>query len=238
MAESYYSHFENLNDKMDISGAPVGMWGKYLHPDFIRTDKRGRKYAPCLFSMQISLAHLIQSKATVALVNDLRCSEGKIKGRYLQLFKGDGHSQFVPISSSKIRDDDFDARTPVVVFGGCSYSDDLNEESFEFLIGPWLSRLSQLILACDIKYPQFSAVRDDPNFDSSPIVPEEEKLLKIIEHHRKIPGVCARDASFFCLAHIYTASMKQVLSVLDGDEEETLPYSFIPEIAKSPHLQK
>lgn len=235
IADSYYTYLQDLNEEMNISGAPARMWGKYVHPKYIRSDRRGRKYAPCLFSMQVSLTHLIQTQSMVALVNDLRWSKGEIKGRYVQLLRGDGMAHFVPISASEIMKNG-DEGTPVIVFGGCAYSDTLTVDSFQFLIDPWLSRFSQLILACDVKYPQFPAVRDDPNFDSTPIIPEEEHLQKTIEFHRRIPGVCAKDPSFFCLTHIYTASLKEVLSVSSKEREDALPYSFLSEVARSTHL--
>ncbi len=218
VAESYYSHFKKLPDDMRINGMHVSAWGQYLHADYIRKDKRGRKYASCMFSMQVSLAHLIQREAKIALIVDIRSKLGEVKGRYVQLFQGDGVN-LVPIEDAE------DELEPIVVFGVCVYSDELNEESFEFLMNPWLSRLSELVLACDTHYPQFPNVGDDPEFDHSPIVPEEMVLKKIIDKYSKIPGVSAKDPSFFCLSHIYPASVKEILS-------GSLPRSFIPEVAR------
>jgi len=69
------------------------------------------------------------------------------------------------------------------------------------------------MLACDVFYPQFFKVLDDPEFDSNPIIPSEELLRELIDHHATVKGVSSADPSLYCATHIYTASMDQVLQV-------------------------
>lgn len=228
IAERYSTYLEGIDDEMEISGAPVEMWGKYVGPDCIRTDKRGVKYASNLFSMQVVLAYLIHSKATVALINDINDSEGNTKGRYVSLFESDG-SRFITLSSEETHVLSFlEKNEPVVVFGGCVYSDHLNLDSLSLLMQPWLDNLSNLLLACDTFYPQFFKVIDDPLFDSSPIVPNEELLREVIDNCLATEGVSAADPSLYCGTHIFPASLGQVLDVLTGKNEKALPNFYIP----------
>jgi len=86
------------------------------------------------------------------------------------------------------------------------------------------------MLACDVFYPQFFKVLDDPEFDSNPIIPSEELLRELIDHHATVKGVSSADPSLYCATHIYTASMDQVLQVLSAENDMALPFSFIPKI--------
>ncbi len=228
VAERYAGYLDDIPVGMEISGAPVAVWGKYISSDYIRMDQRGIKYASNLFSMQVSFAHLARFKAKVALINDIIDFQGNPKGRYVVVFEGDGEGGFRACSLEEISL--FDKNEPVVVFGGCVYSDHVNVEAISLLMQPWLENLSNLLLACDVFYPQFPKVADDPNFDSSPIAPEEELLKEIISGHLNCPGVSAADPSVYCAAHIFPASLGQVLHVLTGEDVKALPMSFIPDV--------
>lgn len=226
IAERYVAYLEEVPNGMEISGAPVEVWGKYVSLDYIRTDKRGVKYTSNLFSMQVSFAHLAQSRAKVALVNDIIDSQGNSSGRYVAIFEGDGEAGFRAFSLEEVSFSD--RNEPLVVFGGCVYSGHLNVESLSLLMQPWLENLSNLLLACDVFYPQFLRVVDDPDFDSSPIAPEEDLLKEIISSHLDYQGVSAADPSLYCATHIFPASLGQVLKVLTEEDVKALPLSFIP----------
>ena len=229
IAERYASYLDEIDSEMEVSGAPVALWGKYVGSDYIRTDKRGVKYASNLFSMQVSFAHLIRSRAKVVLINDIIDSHGACKGRYVAIFEGDGEEGFRVISSEKTHILAlFQKNEPVVVYGGCVYSDHLNIDALSLLMQPWLDSLSNLLLACDVFYPQFFRVVDDPDFDSSAISPTEELLRTIIGNHLNHQGMSAADPSLYCATHIFPASLGQVLKVLTGEDEKALPLSFIP----------
>ena len=229
IAAGYEKYAQAINPQMQISGAPITMWQKYISSDYIRTDRRGVKYTSNLFSMQIIFAHLIQSRARVALVNDILDYSGNLQGRYLRLFQGDGHGALQPLTSDEIKQFQFSHQDePIIVFGGCIYSDHLEIDSLSMQMEAWLHRFPNLMLACDVFYPQFLKVTDDPDFDCSPIIPNEQLLQTILSSHQNIQGVSASDPSLFCATHIYPASLKQVLKVLNGEDKKALPISFIP----------
>ncbi len=229
IATRYAAYTQEMDPDMQVSGAPLHMWGKYIQADRVRTDKRGVKYASNLFSMQVFFAHLIKSKAKVALINDILDLSGNLKDRYVCFFEGDGQESLRPIPHEEIKLlQFFHHDEPVVVLGGCAYAEDLDKEILSFQMEPWQDQLSNLLLACDVFYPQFFKVTDDPEFDNSPISPDEELLKNLIDHHQKTPGVSASDPSFYCAAHIYPASLKQVLQVWNEEDKMGLPISFIP----------
>lgn len=229
IAVSYDLYYKQVPKKMKVSGVPVELWGKYVCPsDHIRTNKQGIKCVSNLFSMQIFFAHLIRSRAKVALINDIRDVSGNLKERCVYLFEGDGDAHLKVIPEDKytaLRL--FNQSEPIIVLGGCSYSKNLDKEGFDTLIQPWLDKLPRLLLACDVFYPQFVNVSDDPDFNRSPIVPEEESLRKLIDAHSKVSGVSLDDPSFYYAAHIFPASLHQVFKVIRGEEGE-LPLSYIP----------
>ncbi len=234
IANGYALYAQAMDKQMQISGAPLALWAKYIAPDQVRTDRRGVKYASNLFSMQVTLAHLIKSKAKVAIINDILDTTGNLKGRYICLFEGDGHESLRPLSSEEIKLlQFFHQDEPIVVLGGCAYSDTLDKESLSLQIEPWLNKLPNLMLACDVFYPQFFKVTDDAEFDHSPIAPEEEQLKIIFEEHLKTKGVSAASPSLYCATHIYPASLRQVLKVWNGEDEMALPTSFIPGVKQS-----
>ena len=211
-----------------IHGILTKIWGEYVQPKHLRIDRQGIYYASAIFSMQISLAYLIFSKAKVAIINDILDEAGQAKARFVSIFRGNGYDQMRLLTSQEITNIHMNSEEPVVVFGGCAYSDNSDEEQIMYRIHPWLNQLPSLILACDVWYPQFPRVSDDIEFNCDPIIPHEECLRDVIAKHSEIKGVTSIDPSLFCLSHVYTASMKQVLSVLNGNIITTLPISFIP----------
>lgn len=229
IAMRYESYLNALDMSMQINGAPVAMWGKYVSPQYLRTDKRGLVYASNLFSLEVSLAYLISTKAIVALINDIKDTSGNLKERYTCLFKGDGQGQLRMLSADEIQElSFFSQEEPVVVLGGCAYSDTLDKEAISLQMQAWHDRIPGLILACDVFYPQFFKVLDDPEFDSSPIVPEEERLQDILNGYVNVKGVSSSDPSLYCATHIFPASFAQVIQVWSGKNEKALPISFIP----------
>lgn len=191
-------------------------WQRYTKDPFVKVDRKGVKYASCMFSMQVSLSHLSKIGATIAIVNDLIDPDThEIKDRYYCFLKNQGDGSFSMIENA--------SEEPIIVFGGYSSSSNLDLKSLSFKMTPWVHQVSSLILACDTHYPQFPAVEDDPSFDSSPITPTEPHLNHLIETHAKVSGVSAQDSSLFCLSHIFVASAKDI--------PNRLPSCYIPCLA-------
>ena len=190
---------------------------------YIRSDKRNVHYAPCIFSNQISLTHLASSKAKVALVNDIVDSHGQIKGRYVCLFQGNGKNKLVPIDETL---DAVNPHEPVVVFGGYVHSDTLTVEELSVNLAPWLHDFQKLMLACDLFYPQFPTVKDDPNFNSHPIFPKEQGLQDLFNTHSQVKGVSALDPTLYCASHIYPSSVEQILKTMQEKDLSKLSSSF------------
>jgi hypothetical protein len=229
VAESYANYLPK-NEELQISGAPVQIWGRYVRPEFLRQDRRGTRYAPCMFSMQVVLAHLGMSQTKVLLLNDLLSRDGIFKDRYARLLEGD-NERFRVVESEEwayLKETE-----PVAVFAGCSYSDNLTIESLTEQIAPWVKDFSRLVLACDAYYPHFPRVLNDTQFDSSSIIPEEDSLKNLIEDARSVQGVSSEDPSLFCLAHIYPASVKQALEILQNTNPMVLPQTSMPGILLS-----
>ncbi|MCX6989870.1 MAG: hypothetical protein NTX49_02215 [Chlamydiae bacterium] len=230
IAHRYALFLEKLPQQMLMHGISVGTWGKYINPSYLRTDRKGVKYASSMFSMRISLAHLIASRAKVAVINDLIDSSGNLKSRHISVFEGDGANNLRPLTKNDLSMFCSQSKEPVVIFGGCVYSEEVDETALVLMMNPWLDRITNLLLACDVWYPHFPRVTDDPNFDNTDIQPKEASLQKIINDHSTIHGVSAKNPSLFCLAHIYVGSFKQVLEVLEEKNKDSLPYSFIPSV--------
>ncbi|HEX4840520.1 MAG TPA: hypothetical protein VFU89_08780 [Rhabdochlamydiaceae bacterium] len=226
VANSYYSYVEELKPSMAVSGAPVAMWGRYVHPEELRMDQRGIQYASNLFSMQVLLAYLIQTKSKIAVIDDLMGSNEEKRGRYVRILQGDGKKEMKKLTKAQMEALKFHPEEPVVVFGGCAYSDHLTLSSLSLRLKPWINQFTSLVLTCDIFYPQFPEVKDDVDFDRGSIVPKEKLLRTIISKHSLPEGFSAENPSLFCLSHIYPASLGQIFEVMQG--KETLPYSFIP----------
>ncbi|MES2121302.1 MAG: hypothetical protein V4492_00820 [Chlamydiota bacterium] len=223
IAMRYAELLKGFEQEMDVAGARVQMWGKYVGAEHIRTDKRGVKYAPNLYAMQVVLAELSRTQGKMAIVNDLFDSQGSLKGRYVAILEGDGLGGFRALSEDEMKTlGMFHQNEPIVVFGGCAYSDALTMDTLKEQMEPWLTKAAHLILACDVFYPQFCRVHDDPDFNSAPVVPSEEHLLELIAVHGQVKGVSAADPSLYCAAHIYPASVSQVLQL------DALPLSYVP----------
>lgn len=226
VALSYQKYFHELDVVETIHGVPTEVWGKYVHPNYIRKDKREVLYASCLFSMQISLAYLIQSRAQIALINDLVINNQAVRYRFARIFQGNGVDQFSPLSDSCIAQLDQDE--PIIVFSGNTHSNGFDKKLLISKMELWIHQFSKLILACDLHYPQFPKVSDDPEFDCNPIIPSETSLMNIFAEYSKIKGVSSFDSSLFCLTHIYPANLEQVVKVMNQEDEFALPHSFIP----------
>lgn len=214
-----YSQLNRQSPHFIINGIPLSQWEKYLE---VRSDRYGAKYVSNLYSMQTALAFLMRTEKKVALVDDLRTKEGSLMDRLVLLFQGNGKN-FTSLSQDLQNDED-----PVVVFCGFTYQEGLCREKQLARLLPWLEKFESLILACDVFYPQFPKVRNDPDFNSSPILPEEENLVEVLKAHSTISGVTVEDPSFFCLSHIYTASVKGLLNGPLQQNPPDLPQVLFP----------
>lgn len=220
VANSYHSHYNSIKSDVTVNDHSLSLWAKYISPEYIRKDKRGRLYASSLYSMQMILGFLIHSKSKIALVNDLRNEDGDLKERYVRLFEGDGKSQFRPIEI----DETLDCNEPIIVFGGVAMSDSLDKFSLHAKMEDWKNRFAQLVLAHETSYPQFKRINDDPNFLNLPIKPQESSLKKTLLEHSKFSGFSLKDPSLCCLSHIYPASLMQIRACLqDAQIQEPLP---------------
>jgi hypothetical protein len=227
VANRYRFLLEHLPEGMNLAGIPLIIWGNYIQPKYLRKDRYGLLYASSLFSMQVCIANLIASKSKVALINDLISSEGELRGRYVSIFQGDGESKLVPLNSDKLNMLKlFHQEDVVVIIGGCVYSDDHDMKSLALQMDSWLHQFPQLVLACEVFYPQFPGVEKDPDFNNTPIVPEEPFLQELFKKLSLIEGVSATDPTLFCSTHIYVSSIRQVLEL--KTDIKALPVSFIP----------
>lgn len=181
----------------------------------------------CVYSTQASLAYIISSKGKIALVNDIISSSGEFRNRYICIFEGDGYDRLKPFSAEEVAGiTALDECEPIIVFGGYVLSDTLDAQSLSQLLNSWLDNFPRLMLACDVFYPQFPQVKDDPDFNNSPIIPQEDLLKKLIYTHSMVNGVSATDPSLFCSSHTYPASLGQVLKSLREKNASGLPSCF------------
>jgi hypothetical protein len=225
VAENYINLGLYYGDSPWISDTKLGAWVKYLEKSFIRLDKRGVKYASALFSMQICLHYLSVTNATIALVCDFLDSSSKdLKDRYVCLFRSNENNQFIPTDFSQ----DIDPTEPIFVLGGYAYNESLTIEQLALKLEPWIYQLPVLILSCDLHYPEFPNVRDDPDFDSSRIQPSENSILEIFEQLKKIPGFSANNPSMFCLSHIFLSSSKLLANVRKNVSSDNFPNCYLP----------
>ncbi|MBP9842186.1 MAG: hypothetical protein KBC64_07170 [Simkaniaceae bacterium] len=212
VAKLYFQYSLQMDINTKITKVPVSRWAYYVRHEFLRQCQRGVLYAPCKFSMQVIIAHLIQKQAYVVLCADLVNSQGEKQGASIFLFYGDGNKSLIHVPDEELDElEPLDYYRPVVVFGGCTLSDNMSLEEHKKLLATWKEDLSGLVLACDIHYPHFPEVRDDPTFDSSKIEPQEEELKEVIYQYSSIRGVTKENPSLFCLNHIFPASLAQVL---------------------------
>lgn len=199
-------------------------WMKYLSEKYVRTDNQGRKYVSNLFSMQHVISHLKKSRTPIVLLNDVRDTENNHTHRLSFFIRGNSEDQWEELSYTSGA---YPVSEPVVVFGGCTYQDNPDLNSLHSRMKKWLSKFSKLVLACDTHYPQFPAVHSDPNFDNSPIFPEEIEISSEISSLSQTGGVSVCDPSFFCLVHIYTCSMQEVLPIFTENSLSALSPLFI-----------
>jgi len=228
ITKKYSEFLKNIEQEMEICGAPIKMWGKYVGRQFLREDNRGKIYASSLFSMQVAIAQIIQSKSKIAFVNDvINDKENKRVNREVYLLQGNGVDKFISLDVNE----NADIKEPVIVFSGCSNTDRENSNNNSLSLKSWMLDFPSLVLAGETHYPQFPKVKDS-DFDFSPILPEEPILQTILERHRKVEGVSAKNPSLLCFTHIFPASLKQVLDVLREINIQALPDTLIPSILR------
>ncbi len=222
IANSYNIYLNDLPPEMDINGAPISFWGSYVSDDYIRKDCRGHLYAPCIYSNQITLAHLIISKAKVAIVNEIIDSSGNFVHRLIYLFEGDGVNKLKLLSQEKDFSEEF-LKEPVVIFGGYAHSGTSDIFEIKQHLNKWLDRFPSLMIACDLVYPQFPRVNDDPDFNSSPIIPKEKQLRDLFVAYANIEGVSSSTPTLYCPSHIYTLSLGHLQDAIKVNAESSLP---------------
>jgi len=225
-AQTYSLYLKYLDPSMLINGLPVSLWGKYVAPEYIRQDKRKVEYASCLFSMQISLAHLIRSRARIGLVCYFTNESNECVDQICYLFQGNGINNFQQISAYDVALSTPNKYEPIVVFVGCSKITKEKIQTHKHALNRWIHSLPSLILACDTHYPQFPPVSDDPEFNAASITPHETSMQLIIDQHKLIEGTSLENPSLFCLTHIYPASLDQILCHISGSS--TLPQFDLP----------
>ena len=168
------------------------------------------------------------------MVNDVINSSGEFIDRYICIFQGDGRSKLKPLALEELlllsAENDHE---PVVVFNGYVCSDTLNAEMLSKRLEPWQDDIPQLMLACDIFYPQFPNVKDDPYFDSTPILPSEQNLMDLFISYSKVQEVSSMDPTVFCASHIYPASLGQLLKAYIEKNNLILPQWFNLQIPDS-----
>lgn len=234
IAERYKYFCEDIYDKKWISFSTIQDWIRFIENPYLRVDKKGVKYASCMYSMQVSLWHLTRTQATIALVNDLMDPYSKqIKGRYIKLLRNMGKGNISLLDDHSLVAEN----EPIIVFGGYTFSKKLEMQQLSMKMEPWIHQFSSLVLACDIHYPQFPLVSDDPDFDSTPINPMEGPLTDIIQAHSKVKGVSAEDPSFFCLSHIFVANRNALIHAKEFSDTEFLPSCYIPCPATTKYLE-
>jgi hypothetical protein len=155
--------------------------------------------------MQVVLGYLIHSKSSIAIVNDILDNTGKMS-LYIRILQGDGKGNFSLLELDEHNHSSF-IKQPVVVFRACAHADDPDQLTSN--LDEWLHRFPNLVLAHELTYPQFPKVNSQ--FCNAPIVPEEDILQASMIEHGQITGVSSKDPSLYCLNHIYTASIQQML---------------------------
>lgn len=218
VAKKYESLLNEIPKEVRINNAPIDIWGKYVTEKYLRTDSRGVLFASCLFSMQVSLAYLISQKAKIAVVNDIYNEKSNIlTQKYIRILELDKYGKFAICNK-------IDSSEPIIVFGGCSYTSNSNEVIQK--MDEWLEHFPELVLANDIKYPQFPKTHKDVDFRDDPIIPDEVVIKMQIEKHTTCKGVSATDPSLFCLNHIFPTGGKFIA-------EKDLPSYKIPSVLTS-----
>ncbi len=209
VAEAYYKIGIAMPGNVHILNTPANEWAQYLHPKNIRKDRRGVLYASCVYSMQIVLTQQSLTGAYIAIIHD-KCDEHwKRVHSDVYVFQGDLKGGFKEVKNvSGLRKD-----IPVSVYGGCSQSDSRSND-FEHA----LQDLSKLVLSCDVHYPQFPQVGDDPSFNNTPIAPKEAKIKQLFSDALLEGGRSQNAPYFFCLTHIFPMSVKQIDFLIRHDD--------------------
>ncbi|GAB5411160.1 MAG: hypothetical protein ChlgKO_02740 [Chlamydiales bacterium] len=227
VCDNYLNIYNDIPLSVSTCGVSIEKWARYSKGNFLKTDKHGIKYASCTYSMQVVLAHLITSFAKIAVINDVLHENKRVK-RNVYILQGDGERNFNLLSESAVRNIGKESKTdPVIVFGGCSIKKEETDE-FSANIEQWLLNFPALVLSCDIFYPEFPSVRDDVLFDSSPIDQKDREILLVFNRYSKTLGVFADNPTLFCLTHIHTASLHQIISELQENALPKLSNYFIP----------
>lgn len=221
-----------------LHGIPINLWGNYVSSNHLRSDRKDVIYAPCLYSMQISLAFLSFHQAEIAVDNNVFSENAVPVDHFISILKGDGCGGFHLLPPQKASYWLSQAPAdPIIVFGGSSFSSVRELKGLKTSFTNSLLNFPNLVLSCDAFYPQFPRVLDDPNFDNSPIRPLESELSEILNKAANISGVSAEDPSLFCLTHIYPASGRQLSRRIRG-ARDSLPSSPISANAQSLKLSQ
>lgn len=226
-----YSKIKNETcDSIKTNQISIAIWSKYISQDYLRIDKRGIIYASCLYSMQTTLGFLIYSNSKIAVINDFKTLDGSVE-RFISILEGDGQSNFRELSPDELLEEqENNPFQPLIVFAGCAHIESCNLRPIIQNFKDKIKNFPNLVLACDIYYPQFPKIANDQDFDSTPIQPEEKEIKDLLKETSKMGGVSIQDPSLFCLTHIHPSSLKQVLSNFNSDESLSLPISFLPTI--------
>jgi len=227
-AFEYFKKAEELPDTQRISGLPVLDWGKFVHPKNLRSSTRGIKYAPCIFSMQVSLAYLSHYRGKIAIINDLMSSQGEFRDRSILLLEGNDEDFSLITNWEESINHSSELPEPIIVFGGCAISDKHDEASLKIEMNKWANQFSSLILACDIHYPQFPKVTDDPNFNSAPHMPTDDSMQTKFKQSSTIRGVSPQDPSLFFLTHIYPASLQELIYEVKAKKHLPISLAYTP----------
>lgn len=224
VAYSYQSFVDEIPSSILVNGIPVSVWGNYVSHNYIRVDKRGIYYTSCVFSTQVVLGFLLFSGAKIAFVNDIFDSNKSFIGRHIYVLEGDRKKSFKILSEGDLKTSN--KKEPTIVFAGYAYTNNLDAQQLPFGLNSWINNFPGLMLACDAVYPQFPKVHDDLEFDSSPVLPQEENLQRVLYNHATVQGVSASDPSLFCSSHTYCASLEQVLEDKSKKKGYRLPICF------------
>jgi hypothetical protein len=227
VANSYGLYLKGIAPGYELNGVGAAIWGKYVENDHIRIDKRGIKYVSCIYSTQVSIAHLISSRSKVVMVNDIINFSGEFVDRLIWIFQGDGVSKLKILTEEEVcQSVKSNGHEPIVVFSGYMCSDSIDVSTLNNRMSVWREQFPCLMIACDVNYPQFPQVSDDPNFNSDPIIPTELSAKRLFASHAKVLGVSQADPSLFCSSHTYTSSFEQIHRALFQKDMNALPSCF------------
>ncbi len=226
IALSYQHYHTALPQEMRINEISVDIWGKHIQPNYLKQSKRGILYASNLFSMEIALAYLMYTHANIAVLIDSTTDSGQLIDRSIVVLRGDG-TRFTLLSSKESKELEEAEDEPLIVFGGCRRSLQNDPQAFSYLFRYISEAFERLVLACDIDYPDFPRGLEEPSFSDTSITFNEPEIAQKIKI-AKIPGTSIQEPFFFCLAHIFPASSKQVFAVIRHKDLSALPFTNLP----------